>query len=375
MYFYQKALALNEEIDISSGIAYTCNGLGSIFTELGNYEKAINYYQKALEINQKIDNKRGVIYSIASIGDIYKKLNNIDKAIEYNENALKLSYEISELSSTAHALTNLGYIYKEGENYERSLYYFHKSLEINKQKQLLKPTSLILSEIGFLTAELGNIENAISYCQEGLAIAKKLHALNEISIAYENLSLIYKKAENYKKAYEYHVFHSQMNDSIYSITGAEKIAEMQTRFETDKKEKENKILKQDQIIQEIKIRKQYIISITISLVLIIVLVFVIILLRTNAQRRKANKLLNQQKNEIDSQAKKLELVNKELKSLSIVASETTNAIMIMDPEGEIEWINEGFKRIYGYNLIELKEKFGNNIIEASSNENIKEMLK
>jgi PAS domain S-box-containing protein len=373
--YYQKALALNEELDIPLGVAYTCNGIGSIFSELGNYEKAISYYQRALDINKELKNKRGVIYSMASIGDIYKKINNIEKAIEYNENALELSYEISALSSTAHALSNLGYIYKEAKNFEKALGYFHKSLDINEQNNLLKPTSLILSEIGLLYAEIGNLKEAIIYCEKGLKIANDIRALNEISLAYEHLSYTYRKIGDYKKAYQYHILFSQVNDSIYSNTSAEKIAEMQTRFETDKKEKENKILKQEQIINDIKIRKQYIISITISLVLIIVLIFVVMLLRTNALRKKANKLLRKQKAEINSQAEMLENANKELKNLSIVASETTNAIMIMDPEGEIEWINEGFIRIYGYNLIELKEKFGNNIKEACSNEDIRKLLK
>lgn len=38
---------------------------------------------------------------------------------------------------------------------------------------------------------------------------------------------------------------------------------------------------------------------------------------------------------------------KQTELLSIVATQTENAIMIMDPEGNIEWINEGFTRMYG----------------------------
>lgn len=40
----------------------------------------------------------------------------------------------------------------------------------------------------------------------------------------------------------------------------------------------------------------------------------------------------------------------ELEKLSLVASETINGVLICDPDGRIEWVNEGFTRITGYSL-------------------------
>lgn len=57
----------------------------------------------------------------------------------------------------------------------------------------------------------------------------------------------------------------------------------------------------------------------------------------------------------------------ELKKLSIVASETDNAVIIMDAEGNFEWVNEGFHRLYGLTVQELILKRGNNLATASSN--------
>ncbi|MCK4662578.1 MAG: SpoIIE family protein phosphatase [Bacteroidales bacterium] len=83
-----------------------------------------------------------------------------------------------------------------------------------------------------------------------------------------------------------------------------------------------------------------------------------------------NAAIIQQKEEIKTQAEHLEHVNKELEKLSIVASETDNAVIIMDANGNIEWINEGFTRIYGYNYEQLVKKKGGNIIEGSANPNV-----
>jgi len=75
---------------------------------------------------------------------------------------------------------------------------------------------------------------------------------------------------------------------------------------------------------------------------------------------------------LQEQSEKLEITNKELEKLSIVASKTDNAVMIMDKSGNFEWINEGFTRLYGYKLNEFCEKFGDNLLLASFNPNIKE---
>jgi len=82
----------------------------------------------------------------------------------------------------------------------------------------------------------------------------------------------------------------------------------------------------------------------------------------------------QQKEEIQAQAEELESINSELEKLSIVASETDNAVMIVDKDGNFEWVNQAFTRIYGMNLEQFKLKHGNNIQETSVNPNINQLI-
>ena len=87
-----------------------------------------------------------------------------------------------------------------------------------------------------------------------------------------------------------------------------------------------------------------------------------------------SKKLKQSKEEIQAQAEKLELINKELEKLSIVARETDNAVIIMDSKGNLEWINEALTKQYEYTLEEFKKERGTNIINVSTNPNIKEIF-
>jgi len=81
-----------------------------------------------------------------------------------------------------------------------------------------------------------------------------------------------------------------------------------------------------------------------------------------------------QKEELQTTAEQMELTNKELAKLSLVASKTDNAVGIFDKNGNLEWVNDGFRRIYGFNYYEFVSSIGSNIYDTSSNSRIKEII-
>ena len=85
-------------------------------------------------------------------------------------------------------------------------------------------------------------------------------------------------------------------------------------------------------------------------------------------------MLYQSYKKIKEQNKIIEAQMEELQLLSIVARETANAVIIMNNAGDIEWVNESFKKIYEYPLNEFKEKYGKNIFEVSHNPLIKKAI-
>jgi len=83
-------------------------------------------------------------------------------------------------------------------------------------------------------------------------------------------------------------------------------------------------------------------------------------LRSYRQKQKANKQLS--------------IINEQLERLSIVASETDNAVIIADAAGNIEWVNAGFTKITGYTLEEYKKEKGENLKQVSANPEIEKLI-
>jgi len=78
-----------------------------------------------------------------------------------------------------------------------------------------------------------------------------------------------------------------------------------------------------------------------------------------------------QKEQLELQSKRFEEMSIEHEKLSIVASKTENAVLIMDEEGNFEWVNDSYERLFGYTLEELKTLISPNIIGKNTPDYVK----
>ncbi|MFB6258530.1 MAG: SpoIIE family protein phosphatase [Flavobacteriales bacterium] len=81
------------------------------------------------------------------------------------------------------------------------------------------------------------------------------------------------------------------------------------------------------------------------------------------------------KENLEHSNRRIEEKNKELHKLSLVASKTDNIILIIAPDGEVEWVNDHYTRKVGYTLEQLKEEKGRTIFESSNNPRIQEAVR
>ena len=78
--------------------------------------------------------------------------------------------------------------------------------------------------------------------------------------------------------------------------------------------------------------------------------------------------------ELSMQAKLLYEANEKLEKLSIVASETINAVLIFDENFNLQWENNAYCKIYGISYKEMAKNKDLNLIKNSSNPNIKDVI-
>lgn len=132
----------------------------------------------------------------------------------------------------------------------------------------------------------------------------------------------------------------------------EEILRQQTRLK-------NKDLLLDEQTDQIEMQKKMLIIVVGFLFLLAILAFVI--LHGYRVKRRINKQLEEKNQAIIEQKEEIEAQSKELEKLSIVASETDNAVLIMDKHGNYEWVNESYTRMFGFTIDQLLDEKNTNI--------------
>ncbi len=131
--------------------------LGNAYSDLGQVEKAIQYYEKALAIAQEIGDRRNEGNWLGNLGLAYSDLGQVEKAIQYYEKALAIAQEIGDRRGEGAWLNNLGVVFKDEKKYKEALacYLLARDIRTQIKDPNLKTTE---SNLKNLKEELGEKE-------------------------------------------------------------------------------------------------------------------------------------------------------------------------------------------------------------------------
>jgi len=250
----------NQALEIAQGIASPTirlketatayYNIGIICKNKGNYEKALDYYLKALSIKEEIGDKKGMAESYINIGIIHTDKGNYEKALDSYLKALSIKKEIGDKNGMAVSFHNIGVIHHNKGDFEKALEFYLKSLSIKEEIGDKNGMANSYNNIGLLNTNLKKFAEARKYLKKSLQLSKEIGTKEWTRNAYSGLSQLDSTLGNWKSAYQYHKLYSVYNDSILNEETTKQIADMQTRYETDKKEKENQLLrKEEQLIE------------------------------------------------------------------------------------------------------------------------------
>lgn len=268
--FIFEALKAEEKLDNQNGIAQAYNNIGVVYYYLQNFEKTTYYLTKALEIQEGLGNFDGLINGYNNVGAIFDYQKKYDEAINSYQKGLAISQKIKDKKLEAIQLSNIALAYANKEEYKIAENFFNKSIQIKTEIRDFSGLASTYTSFGEALVQQKLYIKAEEYLQKGLEIANKNGLKLSKKLIYRSLSELAQKQNNYKKANNYLKKLLIIKDSILNENNIKAIAEVETKYETEKKEKE--ILKQRVEIAEKEIevkQKNYIILGSLALTLIL----------------------------------------------------------------------------------------------------------
>ncbi len=288
-----ECIAYYEKSNNLKQIAMDLNAVAVIYHKMNNLEKAIEYSLKSTRIKEELKDMNSLATNWLNLGVFYKDFGDLDTALEYYTKALTHFEAIGDINQKSMLQNNIGNIYLEREEYQEAFDCFIKSLELAEEISDKSNMTIVLENIGIIySTYFKDYQKAMEYLDnahkiaveikeqfqqasieiqmvqvliqneksdEALSILQKAEKLiheNEYEKMYIEIHHryyeIYLLKHEYEKACRALLQYSEEKDKLVKEDSVTKIAEMQTKYETEKKEREAELYRQRNLELEAK---------------------------------------------------------------------------------------------------------------------------
>jgi tetratricopeptide (TPR) repeat protein len=251
---YNQKLSIDEALKYRNLKALILERMAVILTNQKQYEQAETYALEAYELCEKVGDKGRWEITATATGNVYYWIKNYEKAAFYYQKAYELAKEIGR--NTGRTLNNLGIIASQNKQLDKAIAYYSEAIE--QYKKISASEMIAQTEINI--AELHNAKedykNAVIYAQRGVEGILKTKSIEGLPDGYEALITAYIRLGDLPKALENQRKFTAIKDSLFNSSRQKELLELQTKFATEKKDKEILLLNQDKLVVDLKLKQQ-----------------------------------------------------------------------------------------------------------------------
>ncbi|MGG9962083.1 tetratricopeptide repeat-containing sensor histidine kinase [Ferruginibacter sp. SUN106] len=208
--------------------------IGWAYLEMGQLKDALSWHLKALHTTTDtlLLEKYAILF--ANLATNYNGLGKTDSAFYYIDKGITYSRRHENLFALSNSLAIQSELYVKSGQAKLSEPILKEVVEIRKTIGDPFYIASDMSQLGFYYAHYGQPEKGIAICEEGIAIAKKYKLDTKLFFLYGSLADNYKAMGNMNKYAEVLQTIISLKDSVYQKNSALSLAEMQTKYETEK---------------------------------------------------------------------------------------------------------------------------------------------
>ncbi|NJO89939.1 MAG: hypothetical protein HC831_14055 [Chloroflexia bacterium] len=211
--------------------------------------------------------------------------------------------------------------------FNEALVFLNKSLDGQKQLNNAKGQSSTLLNISKLFIKKQDYNNAQKYLNDALVLADSSSYLSKKLEIYQEYYRLYLEMHDHRKALQYHLSYTALNDTITKNKHQENVIRLQTLFETEQKDKEIKLLNTENELKNEQIRRQKTLNYLQAAILLLFFIIAFLILRMYRKKKRVtqmleaqNKFIKEQSDEIKSQNEQLEKQTQQLQELDELKS-------------------------------------------------------
>lgn len=272
-HYYTQALSLAEKQNDVKDIVIGKNNLANIYTRTLEPKKALTLLIEADEILKKIgqENSQNRAAILTNIGGLFSSLKNHNEAIKYHKKTLTICENLKIPFGIAIASVNIGEEYVTLKQYDKATVFLLKAKVISEKEGYESFLGQVFKNLGIVNWHLNQKEKAFELLDKAVAVCEKINEQNELIKTLEIQQSFYAQNNDFKNAYNIRLKLKVLNQNLYGFEKEKVIQQTKTKYETEKKENQIKLLKKDNQIADLKAKKQKTIVLLLLFLLITIL--------------------------------------------------------------------------------------------------------
>ncbi|HEY1039175.1 MAG TPA: tetratricopeptide repeat protein, partial [Bacteroidia bacterium] len=268
---------------------------GNVYYEINDYKQARENFSKVVKICSGLPQfKHELASGYNNLATVY--LNDtpkrLDSAMYYYMQFLDLSKQLGSESNLALAYYNIAEVYRLTGKVKEARENYFKSRDIYTSEEDTLGLMKVCLGLGDNYVLENNPVEGLTILKQGLKYSNEYKMVSNKANFLKSISSAYYKMGNYKEAFDYFHEGSLLSDSIYNADNSKILYDLQTRYETTEKEKQNKLLEAENTISHKTIRQQQLVTYFIIGGLLLALAFAFFIFRGLRQQRKANVIIS-----------------------------------------------------------------------------------
>lgn len=280
-----KALRMFEYLGIDPYVATCQNNVAILHFNLKQYNRALAMHMEALETRKRLNNPEAIAMSHTNIGNVYLELGDTTLADTHYSMAAELYSGLNLPEGESTNLHNHASCFLNSDP-ARALLMLKQALEIRTKLDDDKMLASTHALIGNALSNLGRYREALGHFRTALKLSEAAGVSAEQINANEQMARLYRKMGNADSTYYYLARSAALKDSVFNESLRQDFAELQTRYETERKEASIALLTEQNKVADLKVQRQrnQMILLVVGLVLLLV-TGLLAYLRVQARRR------------------------------------------------------------------------------------------
>ncbi len=235
--FYE-SIAILEKSKNKKKLAPVYNDLAKLYRKTRDLDKALANYNKADVIYRQLKDTAGIAMILNESGVVYEYRDEYAAAINRYTESMTLAEKTGDSLSVSYSLSNIAGVYAIEKKYDLAEKNLLRALNIRRILKDSFAIALTYSDLGVAMNGKGDYSKAIIYLTESNRIAETLKYPELQSSNFNELSSVSQKQGDYQKAFQYFMKRSSLRDSLYSLEKTKQIEELNTKYESAKKEQQ-----------------------------------------------------------------------------------------------------------------------------------------